>query len=148
MVLAQQFKKPCEGGGRRICDQLVYNCTEAHRLWRTSQKHGREELPHVRGQGLWQRGATSRPKLGEAAETSNPTSKEQRLRRHICLWWLCWISWPKAPAKGVKYNWFSSTLRLALVQLFSQETSIISFLSAERSWFLPIAPRRIFEQNV
>ena len=42
---------------------------------------GREELPNTGGQGLWPRGATTHPRSGEAAERSNPTSKEWRLCR-------------------------------------------------------------------
>ena len=38
-----------------------------------------EELPHVQGQRLQPRGATTHLKSGEAAERSNPTSKEWRL---------------------------------------------------------------------
>ena len=40
---------------------------------------GLEELPHVRGQGQWLRGATRRLRSGVAAETSYPTSKELQL---------------------------------------------------------------------
>ena len=36
-----------------------------------------KELPHIWGQGQWLGGATPRPRSGAAAETSNPTSKEQ-----------------------------------------------------------------------
>ena len=39
------------------------------------QKSGREELPHVQGQGWWPRRATPRPKSGVEAERSYPTSK-------------------------------------------------------------------------
>ena len=44
------------------------------------QKRGQEELPHVRGQGLWLRvpGCDG----ARAAERSNPTSKELWLRGH------------------------------------------------------------------
>ena len=41
-----------------------------------------EELPHVQGQRLQPRGATTHLKSGEAAERSNPTSKELWLRGH------------------------------------------------------------------
>ena len=41
-----------------------------------------EELPHVQGQRLQPRGATTHLKSGEAAERSNPTSKECRLHGH------------------------------------------------------------------
>ena len=42
---------------------------------------GQEEQPHARGQGQRPRGATPHLKLGAAARTTNPTSKEQWLRR-------------------------------------------------------------------
>ena len=42
----------------------------------------REELPRIRGQGQWLGGATPHPRSGAAAESSNPTSKEQQLRGH------------------------------------------------------------------
>ena len=38
-----------------------------------------EELPYVQGQRLQPRGATTHLKSGEAAERSNPTSKQRRL---------------------------------------------------------------------
>ena len=41
---------------------------------------GREELPHVRGQGLQLTGVTLRPRSEEAAERSNPMSKKRQLR--------------------------------------------------------------------
>ena len=40
---------------------------------------GREDLPRVRGQGRWPRGATPHPRPGAVAGRSNPTSKERRL---------------------------------------------------------------------
>ena len=40
---------------------------------------GQDELSHVRGQRWWHRGTTPCPKSGEAAERSNPTSKERQL---------------------------------------------------------------------
>ena len=43
-------------------------------------RNGLEELPHARGQEWQLGGATPRPRPRVAAETSNPTSKEQ---------WLC-----------------------------------------------------------
>ena len=43
-------------------------------------KYGREELPHVRGQGQGLGGPTLCPRPGAAAERSNPMSKERRLR--------------------------------------------------------------------
>ena len=51
-------------------------------LQQTSQKRGREELPHVRGQGRQPRGATPRPRSGAVAERSNPTSKQRWLCGH------------------------------------------------------------------
>ena len=39
---------------------------------------GREELPRVRGQGRWPRGATPRPMSGAAVERNNPTSKVRK----------------------------------------------------------------------
>ena len=47
-----------------------------------AHKHGREELPQVRGQGWWQGGATPRPRPGAAAGRSKPTSKE----RWVAAW--------------------------------------------------------------
>ena len=44
-------------------------------------RNGQEELPHIQGQGQQPRGATPRPRPGAAAGRSNPTSKEQWLRR-------------------------------------------------------------------
>ena len=37
-----------------------------------AHKHGREELPQLRGQGWWQGGATPRPRPGAAAGRSYP----------------------------------------------------------------------------
>ena len=42
--------------------------------WRT--KRSQEELPHFRGQGQQPGGATPRPRPGETAGRTNPTSKE------------------------------------------------------------------------
>ena len=43
------------------------------------QKRGREELPHVRGQGRRPKGATPHLRSGAAPERSNPRSKERQL---------------------------------------------------------------------
>ena len=43
---------------------------------------GKDELPHAQGQGRRPRRATPLPRSGAVAERGNPTSKEQRLRRH------------------------------------------------------------------
>ena len=45
-------------------------------------RSGREELPHIEGQGQWPRGATPRPRSGALAERINPISKGRRL--HSC----------------------------------------------------------------
>ena len=69
----------------------------AKRSYPTSKVRGsiQDELSHVQGQGWrpsqatthqrlgrWLREATTRPRSGEAANSSNPTSKERWLRRH------------------------------------------------------------------
>ena len=51
-------------------------------LRRTTQKCGREELPHTQGQERQPRRATPLPRPGAAAERSNPTSKERWLHGH------------------------------------------------------------------
>ena len=71
------------------------NMGEVHRLRRTMQKRGqeelplaqgqggsREELPHTRDQRRQPGGTTPRPRSGAAAERSNLKSKEQWLRGH------------------------------------------------------------------
>jgi len=55
---------------------------EARQLRWTSQKHGAEELSHIRGQGRQLGGATQRLRSGAAAERSNPTFQEWWLRGH------------------------------------------------------------------
>ena len=53
---------------QQFCFSAFLSNAEARRLRQISQKHGREELPHIRGQGWLQRGATPRPRSGEAAK--------------------------------------------------------------------------------
>ena len=61
---------------RNKCGRLWQHTSMAKRSYPTSEVRGgsREELPHVRGQGQWPRGATPRPRSGVAAEKSNPMS--------------------------------------------------------------------------
>ena len=63
--------------GATPCPNSGGEATESARL--SQHRSGREELPHVRGQGRRPKGGTVWPRLGKAAERSNPTSKE---------WWL------------------------------------------------------------
>ena len=71
--------KPCRSAAKRSYPSpKLGGATESARL--RQHRSGREELPHVRGQGRWLRGATPRPRSGAVAERSNPTSKEQWLR--------------------------------------------------------------------
>ena len=54
----------------------------AERSYSTSKVRGisQEELPHVRGQQRWPRGAIPHSKSGAAAERNKPTYKEWQLR--------------------------------------------------------------------
>ena len=56
------------------------HCAEARWLLRTTQKHGREDLPVTQGQGQWPRGATPRPRSEAAAESA----RQQRPRAPGC----------------------------------------------------------------
>ena len=63
------------------CDGLHRSVAERSYPLPKVRGSSQEELPHVRGQGRQPRGATPPPRSGEAAEKSNPMSKEWQLCR-------------------------------------------------------------------
>ena len=58
---------------------IIIGHGEGHQPRQNTQKHGREALPRVQGQGWRPKGASTGPRVGAVAERSYPTCKEQWL---------------------------------------------------------------------